>query len=369
MNRRNFTRTLAVGAGASALYSPFSMAVSRSLPPKEKLGIALVGLGGYSTGQLGPALQETENCYLAGVVTGTPEKEKIWADKYGIPEKNIYNYDTFDQIADNDDIDIIYVVLPNSMHAEYTIRAAEAGKHVICEKPMAINAEECQQMIDACEKAGVKLSIGYRLHFEPHNQKIMQMAKEQPMGEINFVRCGAGYRMGDNWDQWRLKKDLAGTGALGNMGVYAIQGALYAVGENPIYVRAQEFKTMPKKFAEVDETVTFQFEFPSGAVANCETSHNASMNYLFVSADQGWAELDPFSPYGGIKGTTSEGAMQLPQVNQQARQMDDFASRIINDEKTPVPGEMGMRDVQILDGILRSIKAGGEKIQLKDLAF
>ena len=243
MNRRDFNRTLAIGAGASVL--PFANTFARPFPPDKKLGVALVGLGGYSTGQLGPALQETENCYLAGVVTGTPKKEKIWADKYGIPEKNIYNYDTYDQIADNEDIDIIYVVLPNSMHAEYSIRAAEAGKHVICEKPMAMNVTECQQMIDACEKAEVKLSIGYRLHFEPYNKKVMEIAKEQSMGSINFVRCGAGYRMGDNWDQWRLKKDLAGTGALGNMGVYAIQGALYAVGENPIYVRAQEFKTMP----------------------------------------------------------------------------------------------------------------------------
>jgi len=365
MNRRNFTRTLA--AGASAL--PFTHSLASSLSQDKKLGVALVGLGGYSRGQLGPALQETENCYLAGVVTGTTEKEKIWADKYGIPEKNIYNYETYNQIADNDDIDIIYVVLPNSMHAEYTIRAAEAGKHVICEKPMAMNVEECRQMMDACEKAGVKLSIGYRLHYEPYNQKVMEIAKENTMGKINFVRCGAGYRMGDNWDQWRLQKDLAGTGALGNMGVYAIQAAIYAVGENPLYVRAQEFKTMPKKFDETDETVTFQFEFPSGVVANCETSHNASMNYLYVSANDGWIELDPYSQYGGLKGKTNEGPLDFPQVNQQARQMDDFAACVINDTPTPVPGEMGLRDIQIIDGILASIESGGDKVRLDNLAF
>ncbi|MEM9834466.1 MAG: Gfo/Idh/MocA family oxidoreductase [Bacteroidota bacterium] len=365
MNRRDFTRTLA--AGASTL--PFASSFATSFSQDKKLGVALVGLGSYSRGQLGPALQETENCYLAGVVTGTPEKEKIWADKYGIPEKNIYNYDTYDQIADNEDIDIIYVVLPNSMHAEYTIRAAEAGKHVICEKPMAMNLEECRQMMSACEQAGVKLSIGYRLHFEPYNKKIMEVAKEKTMGNINFVRCGAGYRMGDNWDQWRLQKDLAGTGALGNMGVYAIQGAIYAVGENPIYVRAQEFKTIPEKFDETDETVTFQFEFPGGTVANCETSHNASMNYLYVSADDGWIELDPYSQYGGLKGKTSQGVLDFPQVNQQARQMDDFAACILNDTQTSVPGEMGLRDMQIIDGILASIESGGDKVKLDNLAF
>jgi len=369
ITRRAFNRNLSLGLGAAAL-SP-GLACSPATTgdqQQEKLGIALVGLGSYSTGQLGPALLETEHCYLSGVVTGTPAKEKIWADKYDIPEKNIYNYETFDNIADNPDIDIVYVVLPNSMHAEYTIRAAQAGKHVICEKPMAMNVQECREMIDVCNNAGVKLSMGYRLHFEPHNQEIMRLGQEQEMGKLNFIQCGAGYKMGDNWDQWRLKKDLAGTGALGNMGVYAIQGAIYTVGENPLYVRAQEFKTMPEKFKEVDETVTFQFEFPGGVVANLQTTHNARTNQLYASAENGWFELYPFSPYGGIQGSSSEGPIEFPQVNQQARQMDDFAYCIKNNEKTRVPGEMGMRDVQIIEAILASIESG-DRVKLENLAF
>ncbi|MEK6482213.1 Gfo/Idh/MocA family oxidoreductase [Catalinimonas sp. 4WD22] len=370
ISRRNFNKTFTASLGGITL-SP-QLALNNSSFWKEqqnrKLGIALVGLGSYSTGQLAPALQETKNCYLAGIVTGTPAKEKVWKEKYDIPEKNIYNYENFDSIADNEDIDIVYVVLPNAMHAEYTIRAAQAGKHVICEKPMAITSEECQQMIDACNNADVKLSIGYRLHFEPHNQEVMRLGQNKVMGDIKFIDCGAGYIMGDNWDQWRLKKELAGTGALGNMGVYAIQGALYTVGKNPIYVRAQEFKTMPEKFKEVDETVTFQFEFPSGTVANLQTSHNASTNRLYASCKNGWFELNPFSPYGGIKGSSSNGPIEYRQVNQQALQMDDFADCILNNRKTPVPGEMGMRDVQIIEGILQSIDTG-EKVMLNNLAY
>ncbi len=337
--------------------------------PTKKLGMALVGLGSYSAGQLAPALQETQHCQLTGIVTGTPAKEKEWIDKYGISEKSVYNYENYDGIADNDDIDIIYIVLPNSMHAEYSIRAAQAGKHVICEKPMAMNTQECQEMIDACQQAGVKLSIGYRLHFEPFNQEVMRIGQEQAFGKVNYIACGAGYRMGDDWDQWRLQKDLAGTGALGNMGVYALQAAIYAMGENPLYVRAQEFKTMPKKFAETDETVTFQFEFPSGAVANLETSHNASLNYLYLTADDGWVKLEPYSRYGGLAGDTHQGPLKLPAVNQQAQQMDAFAQCIKEEKETSVPGEMGMRDVQIIEAILRSIDAGGEKVMLKDLAY
>ena len=369
MHRRTFTRNLSLGFGAAALSSPFAPARSFPTQPDRKLGIALVGLGGYSSGQLAPALQETEYCKLTGIVTGTPAKEKQWMDQYGIPEQNVYNYENYDGIADNDDIDIVYVVLPNAMHAEYTIRAAEAGKHVICEKPMAMNPTECRQMIDACNQAGVKLGIGYRLHFEPYNKRVMEIGQEKQFGSVNYVRCGAGYRMGDNLDQWRLKKDLAGTGALGNMGVYAIQAAIYAVGENPSYVRAQEFKTMPKKFDETDETVTFQFEFPSGVVANCETSHNASLNYLHLTAEDGWVALDPYSRYSGLQGETHQGPLELPSVNQQALQMDGFARSVLDDKPTIVPGEMGLRDMQIIEAILESIESGGEKVMLKDLAY
>ena len=369
MHRRIFTQQLSLGLGATVLSSPFALASPFQEQPTKKLGVALVGLGSYSSGQLGPALLETKNCQLTGIVTGTPAKEKVWMDKYGIPKKNVYNYENYDSIADNDAIDIVYVVLPNSMHAEYTIRAAQAGKHVICEKPMAISPQECQQMIDACNKAGVKLSIGYRLHFEPYNKEVMRIGQEKAFGKVNYIACGAGYRMGDDWDQWRLQKELAGTGALGNMGVYAMQAAIYTMGENPSYVRAQEFKTMPKKFDETDETVTFQFEFPSGAVANMQTSHNASVNYLYVTADDGWVKLEPYSSYSGQQGYTHEGPFKLPDVNQQARQMDDFARCILNNEKTPVPGEMGMRDVQIIEAILQSIESKGEKVMLTDLAF
>ena len=120
----------------------------------KKLGVALVGLGTYAAGQLAPALQQTVHCYLAGIVTGTPSKAAAWKEKYNIPDKNIYSYDNFDTIKDNPDIDIVYVVLPNSMHAAYTIRAAQAGKHVICEKPMALTVADCDAMIAACKKAG-----------------------------------------------------------------------------------------------------------------------------------------------------------------------------------------------------------------------
>ena len=126
----------------------------------RQLGVALVGLGGYSTGQLGPALLETKFCRLAGVVTGSRKKGEKWAREHGFPASSIYSYDTMDRLADNPAIDIVYVVTPNALHAEHTIRAAKAGKHVICEKPMAVSVAECDAMLAACREAKVKLSIG-----------------------------------------------------------------------------------------------------------------------------------------------------------------------------------------------------------------
>src|SRR6186997_1986082 len=190
-SRRDVIKTLALGTGGLIL-SP-KILRSASIYQKEKLGVALVGLGYYSTDLLAPALQQTKNCYLGGIVTGTPSKAETWKAKHKIPDKNIYNYQTFDQIANNDDIDVVYVVLPPSMHAEYVIRAANAGKHVWCEKPMALTVAECQAMIDACNKNKAKLSLGYRMHHEPNTQKIIQFGRDKKYGNIIKVEAYAGY--------------------------------------------------------------------------------------------------------------------------------------------------------------------------------
>jgi len=338
---------------------------------KKKVGIALVGLGYYSAKELGPALKIGADSYLAGVVTGDPEvKGKQWAKEYGFPEKNIYNYNNFDAIKDNPDIDVVYVVLPNSMHEEFVVRSAKAGKHVICEKPMAMNPAEAERMITACKNAGVKLGMGYRCRYDPYTIATVERAAEEGLDKVRYIRSHAGYQMGNNLEQWRLKKALAGTGALGNMGVYALQGAIYAAGENPISVSAQEFKTDPVKFAETDETVTFQLRFPSGAVANCETSHSNNVHDLHIDyAGNGYMDIERFSAYRGQVGKTESGPMEYPKLNQQQLQMDAFARHVRDGEANLVPGEMGLRDMQILEAILQSIKEGGKTITLENLAF
>lgn len=342
-----------------------STACAKQGKSDKKLGVALVGLGSYSEYQLAPALQNAKHCYLAGIVTGTPAKEVAWSEKYGIAKSHIYNYENFDTIANNKDIDIVYVVLPNSMHADFSIRAARAGKHVICEKPMAMNVEECDAIIAACNKAGVKLSVGYRLHSEPYTQELMKIVQEERFGKVNFVSADAAYISRGNPGQWRLDRKLSGGGALVNMGVYSIQSAIYGSGQNPSSVIAQEFSTRPAYFKDTDETITAQFEFPNGAVGNMFTSHNASINRHYTSFENGWVELEPANNYGPLSGRTSGGGvLDFPHESQQKLQMDDFAHHIMYGSVNKVPGEMGKRDMIIVEAIYQSIREGGKKIAL-----
>lgn len=325
---------------------------------EKKLGIALVGLGYYSTNLLAPALQETEHCYLTGIVTGTPSKIDEWKLKYSIPDKSIYNYQNFDSIKDNPDIDIVYVVLPNSMHAEFVIRAAQAGKHVICEKPMAMNVKECDDMIAACKKAGKMLSIGYRLHFDPYHLEMIRLGTKKVYGNIKKMTAGFGI-LPDNPDQWRLKKSLAGGGPLVDVGLYCIQGFCYTTGMDPIAVTAQEGpKTDPDKFKDVEQSLTWQMEMPNGIICEGKTSYSDNINYLRAEAENGSFELTSAFNYTGQAGKTPEGEMNFPHVNQQAKQMDDFALAIKNKRPTPVPGEMGRRDVRIIEAIYEAMNTG-----------
>ena len=323
-----------------------------------KLGIALVGLGGYATGQLGPALLQTEHCYLAGIVTGTPSKIPAWKEKYGIPDKNIYNYDNYDSIANNPDIDIVYVVLPNSMHAEYTIRAAGAGKHVICEKPMAISVEECNRMMNACKAANKSLSIGYRLHFDPYNLEMARLGTQKVYGDIK--KLSSTFSFVAQAGQWRLDKKLAGGGPLMDLGIYCMQGIMYTTGMEPVAVTAQSPPVSdPSKFKNVEETLSWQMEMPNGAIAECRTSYSESGNFLRAEAANGWFELRPAFNYSGLKGTTSDGkVIEYPRLSQQAKQMDGIALAIKNNKTSIVPGEMGRRDLRIIEAIYEAMRTG-----------
>ena len=354
IQRRRFIKGTLAGMTGLAFSSQHAFA-NIVIPQDRKLGVALVGLGYYSNDLLAPALQMTEHCYLAGIVTGTPAKAEKWKQQYKIPDKNIYNYENFSSLADNPDIDIVYIVLPPSMHAEYSIKAANAGKQVWCEKPMAMTAKECQEMIDAANKNKVQLTIGYRMHHEPNTQRIMRFAKELPYGKLKDLTAAAGYRE-SRTDHWKQKKELGG-GAMYDMGVYPLNAARYSSGMEPTAVVARASTTRPEIYKEVEETMEFDLDFPGGATAKCVTSFGKGMNDLHVNFQNGWYKLSPFQAYSGINGETSDGIklnVRIP--NQQAKQMDDDALAIRNKTKPLVPGEEGLKDIRIVEAIYRSVR-------------
>ncbi|WP_245826193.1 Gfo/Idh/MocA family protein [Spirosoma rigui] len=327
-------------------------------PKPAKLGVALVGLGNYATNQLAPALLEAVDCYLAGIVTGSPDKAKTWAATYSIPARNIYNYQTFDQIRNNPDIDIIYVVLPNFLHAEYTIRAAQAGKHVICEKPMAMNATEARQMIDACTKAKVQLSVGYRLYFEPHHLEMRRLAAEKSFGAVKVIESGLGFTVpGPN--SWRLDRKIGGGGAIMDLGVYAIQGARRITGEDPISVTAQAFTFDTVHFKDIYETVFWQFEFPGGTVAHSSTTYSSYVDRLYATCERGWFKLEPAFNATGAQGITSRGPMDVASPRfQQVAQLNAFARSVRAGTLPEASGEEGWKDMKLIGAILQAAETG-----------
>ncbi|KXI27639.1 Gfo/Idh/MocA family protein [Paraglaciecola hydrolytica] len=351
LNRRRFMQ-MAAGLGlASAISNQQAMAKSNS----TKIGVALLGLGGYSRGLLAPALELTQHCELRGIITGSPEKIPEWQQRYGIQDKNVYSYQNMHELANNPDIDVVYVVVPTSLHLQYCEIAANAGKHVWCEKPMAMSTAQCQRIIDVCQQNKVKLSIGYRMQHEPNTQRFMQYRTTQPYGKIQHIIAQAGY--GGNGlpaSNWRMQKAMGG-GAMYDMGVYPLNGVRYMTGLEPIAVTARHDKSHPDIFKEVDETTYFDLEFANGLIAECGTSMVKSFSQLTMQCEKGWYQLRPMSNYTGVTGYTSDKQefAAIKQI-QQAIQMDNDALALQGQGQLLVPGEEGLKDIHVVQAIFES---------------
>jgi len=357
-NRRDFIKTSLLAAASAPFHGALLPGV-RAAEPDKKLGFALVGLGNLSTNQIAPALKKTKHCRLAAVVTGTPAQAEKWKAQYNIPDRSIYDYDNMERVADNPDIDVVYVVTPNALHAEHTIKAAKAGKHVLCEKPMEVSTEKCQAMIAECKKAGRQLAIGYRCQFEPHHLECVRLAREKTFSDLRIMEAGFGFQIGDP-NQWRLNHALAGGGALMDVGIYALQATRMITGEEPVLVSAMETKTDPVKFKEVDESMTWELKFPSGVLAYCSTTYKVGgINRFTAYADRGWFGMDPAYSYNNNRGRRSDGKeLKFDSIDQFAAEMDDFAQCIKDNKPTKVPGEEGLRDTKIMMAIYEAAKTG-----------
>lgn len=331
-------------------------------PEDKKIGYAIVGLGHLSLGELLPALKECKKSRIAALVSGNPDKMRRTGLLYDVPEGSQYSYENFDEIAQNEEVDAVFIVLPNAMHKEFTLRSARAKKHVLCEKPMAINSEECKEMIKACTKAGVKLMVAYRIQFEPYNTYVKNQIQERKLGKIKFVQAHNGQSAG-NPKHWRFNKTLGGGGALIDIGIYCLNTTRFILDLEPEEVYATQYST-PKDplFKEVEEMVHWQMKFPGGIVAQCSTSFQIKPSKKYqVLGDEGWITLKEAYGYSGQSLTQSAGAesnselkVQIPHVNQFAQEMDYFSQCILNDTEPYTSGEVGLQDHIIMEAIYES---------------
>lgn len=352
-SRREILEGIAV-VGLSA-----GIGIPRAFGAPRKIGYAVVGLGGYATRQIMPNFAGCDHARLVALVSGTPAKLEQYGTQYGIPPTHRYSYADFDRIRDNPDIDAVYVVLPNSMHAEYSIRAAQAGKHVMCEKPMATSVAECQAMIAACQKAGTKLMIGYRSRFEPYNRLAIELARAGHVGPTRLVTAEHGFPIQP--DQWRLDRSLSGGGSMMDIGIYSLNAARYLTGEEPVEVAAVETTDRSDpRFRTVEDRISFILKFPSGIQANCISSYSSAHNGYRVIGTQGWIRMEPATPYAGQKMTISKDGEMAPRVlpdptkNQFAAQLDHLAECIIGGTTPIVAGEEGLADMRVIEAIYKS---------------
>ena len=358
--RRRFIASTGAIATATALAPlAFRSDDASAQGAKKKLGWALCGLGSLSENQIAPALQNAQYSRLAGIITDTTSKAAKWKSKYGLRDNSVYTYDTMDKLAANPDIDVVYIVTPNALHADQAAAAFKAGKHVFCEKPMEVSVARCQKMIADAQTASRKLGVAYRCQYDPNHLELVRLAREKVFGGLKIIESSFDVQIGDP-GQWRLKRELSGGGALMEVGIYALQAARYISGEEPIEVRALEGKTNAAKYAEVDESMLWQMKFRSGLVANCSTSYEtAYSSRIRVHAEKGWFGLEPAFGYRGNKGTRSDGkeiAIAAPDLF--AAEMDDFSKCILENRASKVSGEEGLRDVKIMMAIYEAARTG-----------
>ncbi len=361
LSRRQFLGSSIATLGAASL-AQLGVSSLLAAEPTKQLGFAFVGLGGFARDHLLPGITRCKFCKPVAVVSGHPAKAAAVASQYGIDSRNIYNYDNYDSIRDNPEIDVVYVVLPNGMHAEYTIRAFQAGKHVMCEKPMANRAEECRQMIAAGKAAGKRLQIGYRMHWDAPTLACIDALRQGEIGPIQIIETETGFTIGDP-TQWRLNRKLAGGGCLMDIGIYSLSAARYLSGEEPTEVFAHTYQDIDDPhFKEVEQHCDFQLKFPSGVLASCLSSYNTNLNRFVVHGRGGQCVLEPGQSYHGVKFLVGKHGrlepVDVPEADQFVGEMDGFAQAINGNGPFKATGEEGLQDMRIIEAIYESARTG-----------
>lgn len=350
------------GGAAAAGRSSTPGQSAEPLRSGRRFGYAVVGLGALTRSDILPAFAAARHARLAALVTGDPGAAMAIAREHGLPPGAVYSYAEFDRIADNPDIDAVYLVLPNHLHAEFAIRAFQAGRDVLVEKPMAVSVAECEAMIAAGQRSGRLLSVAYRLRYEPNTREMIRLARERVFGAPRVIEAVAGFPIGRP-DQWRLRRAEAGGGSMMDIGIYAVNAARYLAGENPVEVSAMESTDRSDaRFREVEDTVAFQLRFPGGVLASCVSSYGVWLNRFRVIAERGAFEMEPAWSRSGVRlRVAEEGApvvRELPEVNHFAAMMDDLALCHWEGRSPVTDGAEGLNDLRVIEAVYKSLATG-----------
>jgi predicted dehydrogenase len=338
------------------------------MPPDRRVGFAVMGLGRLTLGQILPAFAQCRAARPVALVSGDREKAAVVAAQYGIAPDAVYGYDEVARLRDNPAVQAVYVVTPNGLHRDHVRDVAAAGKHVLCEKPMASTSDEARAMVADCEAAGVLLMVAYRCQYETFNRTAIRMVRSGEYGRPRLIEA-TNTQVQGTADQWRMKGPLAGGGALPDIGLYCLNSARAVIGEEPVEVFARVVNPAgDPRYAEIEETVAFMLRFPSGAIANCAASYGAHESKdMRIRLERGWLDLENAFAYGGQRLRVARRSgereavdeIRLQPGNQFALEIDHMAECVLTGRRPRTPGEEGVQDHVIMEALYRSAREGG----------
>jgi len=345
-------------AASAALAASASFASPLREEPIKKVKWAVLGLGFYAQNRILPNFAQSKFCELTAVISGSPDKAKNLAKQYGLTESKVYSYQNLDRIKDDPDIDVVYVITPPGTHHEFTMRSLKAGKHVVCEKPMASSVKECEEMVAEARRQKRRLGIGYRCHFEPYNMEAVRLCRSGAFGDIRTIRSDHGFVLGGG-GSWHSKKALGGHGAISEIGGYSIQALCYLAGADPVEVFGTRDRLGWPHLKEVEDVNHFHFKFPNGIQGFGATAYTWKANNFTVLGTRGNLKADTATEYFNNTFHVNGQPLTLDSGNQWAAQMDHFSECVLDASKTLItPGEMGLRDIRLIETILKSADEG-----------
>ena len=330
----------------------------------KPVGYAVIGLGGYAQRAILPGFRHSKKAKLVALVSGDRSKAKRLATKFGA--EVFYTYEELPTCLSHPQVEAVYIATNNGSHAHYAVQAANAGKHVLCEKPMANSVEECRQMVAACRASAVRLMIGYRKYFEPSSLELKQLISSGRLGRLKYIHSAFGIfvRARGQAGAWHFDPKLSGGGSLPDVGVYCVNTIRWLVGEEPLEVSAYQWTTDPETFSQVDENIAFRLDFPHGLVAQATSSFKAAeSSFLQVHGEKGWACLNPAFQwdlerclFGQIGGRWFEKKFKV--IDELALELDALADSIRRQREPEPNGVQGMRDMAVMEAIYQSAREG-----------